>query len=88
MKSKKLKEKKMSDSFNVGLTVIGAVIIAIGGCITYYNVIDSNNTKEIVTKAIERGVDPLTAACATQIAGQNNGQARSTCEKIAIIKGK
>jgi hypothetical protein len=77
----------MSEFESIFITAISAVVITVSGCMTYYNVIDSNNTKEIVTKAIERGIDPVAAACATQITS-NNDKSRSTCEKLAIIKGK
>jgi glutamine amidotransferase PdxT len=78
----------MSEFESIFVTAISAVIITVAGCMTYYNVIESNNTKDIVTKAIERGIDPVAAACASQITSSNNDKARSTCEKLAIIKGK
>jgi hypothetical protein len=72
---------------NVVVSVGGIVLSILISGMTYYNVVDSNNNKEIVTRAIERGNDPVSAACAANI-NTGNGQVRSTCEKLAIIKGK
>lgn len=72
---------------NVFIGVMGIVFTTLIGCLTYYNVVESNNAKEIVSRAIERGVDATTAACAAQLT-TNSKDVRSTCEKIAIIKGK
>lgn len=75
------------DNQNVFWTIAGIVVITVSCCITYFNVTDSNNSKEIVSRAIERGVDPVVAACAAQVTTGNHN-VRSTCEKVQIIKGK
>lgn len=75
------------DSSNVFVTAAAIVVIAVSGCITYFNVVDSNNSKEIVSRAIERGMDPMQASCAANIS-TNSRDVRATCEKMAIIKGK
>jgi hypothetical protein len=75
------------DSINILSTIIGIVAVAAIGCFTYAHVIDSNNSKEIVSRAIERGLDPMVASCAAQVA-TNSRDVRSTCEKVNIIKGK
>lgn len=72
---------------NVFITAFAIVIIAVSGCITYYNVVESNNSKEIVSRAIERGIDPVQASCASKLS-TNSKDVRNTCEKMAIIKGK
>jgi hypothetical protein len=72
---------------NVLVTAAAIVIISVAGCLTYLNVVDSNNNKEIVSRAIERGMDPLQASCAANIS-TNSKDIRTTCEKLAIIKGK
>ena len=72
---------------NMFVTIAGIVAVTAIGCITYFHVVDSNNSKEIVSRAIERGLDPMTASCAANIA-TNNRDIRSTCEKMSIIKGK
>jgi hypothetical protein len=72
---------------NVLVTAAAIVIISVAGCVTYLNVVDSNNNKEIVSRAIERGMDPLQASCAANIS-TNSKDIRTTCEKLAIIKGK
>jgi hypothetical protein len=72
---------------NMFVTIAGIVAVTAIGCVTYFHVIDSNNSKEIVSRAIERGLDPMTASCAANIA-TNNRDIRSTCEKMSIIKGK
>ena len=77
----------MSDSINWFIAVTGVVLTVLIGSITYYSVVDSNNSKEIVTRAIERGLDPTTAACASKLS-TNNRDVRNTCEKMAIVKGK
>lgn len=76
----------MNDS-NILTTVTGIVAITLIGSISYVSVVDSSNSKEIVTAAIARGLDPTAAACAGQIATTSR-DVRSTCEKLAIIKGK
>jgi hypothetical protein len=75
------------DNSNVFVSAAAIVIIAVSGCITYSNIVDSNNNKEIVSRAIERGMDPVQASCAANIS-TNSRDIRSTCEKMAIIKGK
>jgi hypothetical protein len=72
---------------NVLVSVGGIVLSILISGMTYYNVVDSNNNKEIVTRAIERGNDPVAAACAANI-NSRDGAVRATCEKMAIIKGK
>lgn len=72
---------------NIPVTVAGIVAIALIGSISYVMITESNNSKEIVTAAIARGIDPLAAACAGKIATGNH-DIRGTCEKLAIIKGK
>ena len=72
---------------NVFVTIACIVLVTLFGCITYFNVIESNNSKEIVTRAIERGIDPVIASCAANI-NTGNKDIRSTCEKVNIIKGK
>lgn len=72
---------------NVFYTILGIVCVTAIGCVTYFAVVDSNNSKEIVTRAIERGVDPLVAACSANVT-TGSKDVRSTCEKINIIKGK
>jgi len=72
---------------NVFVSVAGIVLAFLIGGMTYYHVVDSNNAKDIVTRAIERGMDPVMAACAANINAQSD-KIRSTCEKIAIVKGK
>lgn len=74
-------------SENVFVTSAAIVIIVIAGCMTYSSVIDSNNSKEIVSRAIERGMDPVQASCAAAI-NSSQRDVRATCEKFAIIKGK
>lgn len=69
------------------VAVAGIVVTVLIGCVTYFNVIDSNNSKDIVTRAIERGIDPTAAACAAQVSTTSK-DVRSTCEKYAITKGK
>lgn len=71
----------------VFVAVTGLVLASLIGGMTYYEVVDSNNNKEMVVRAIERGVDPVTAACAANL-NSRSPNIRSTCEKIAIIKGK
>jgi hypothetical protein len=80
------KEKIMNDT-NILATVAGIVAITLIGSFAYVNIVDSNNSKEIVTAAIARGLDPVAAACAGQISTASK-DVRSTCEKLAIIKGK
>jgi hypothetical protein len=75
------------ENSNIFVTIAGIVAVTAIGCFTYSHVVDSNNNKEIVSRAIERGLDPMTASCAANIA-TNNKEIRSTCEKISIIKGK
>lgn len=75
------------DNFNILYTIIGIVAVTAIGCVTYSHVTDSNNSKEIVSRAIERGLDPMVASCAANVA-TNNRDVRSTCEKVNIIKGK
>ena len=75
------------DNQNVFWTILGIVTITVSCCITYFAVVDSNNSKEIVSRAIERGIDPVVAACAAQVT-TGNQSVRSTCEKVQIIKGK
>ncbi len=77
----------MMEGNNVLVTAAAIVIISVAGCLTYLNVVDSNNNKEIVSRAIERGMDPLQASCAANIS-TNSKDIRTTCEKLAIIKGK
>lgn len=77
----------MPDNKNILYTICGIVLLMLIGSVTYESIVESNNNKEIVTRAIERGLDPVTAACAGQISTKNK-DLRSTCEKIAIIKGK
>ena len=72
---------------NMFISVLGIIATTLIGCVTYYNVIESNNSKEIVNAAIARGIDPTVAACASQLS-TGNKDVRSTCEKMAIIKGK
>lgn len=72
---------------NMFISVLGIILTTLIGCVTYFNVVDSNNSKEIVNAAIARGIDPSVAACAAQLSTQNR-DVRSTCEKMAIIKGK
>jgi tryptophan synthase alpha subunit len=72
---------------NVFVTIAGIVLVTLIGCMTYFNVIESNNNKEIVTRAIERGIDPVVASCAANI-NTSSRDIRSTCEKVSIIKGK
>lgn len=69
------------------VSVAGIVVTVLIGCVTYENVVASNNAKEIVTRAIERGIDPTAAACASQLSTSNK-DVRNTCEKLAIVKGK
>jgi hypothetical protein len=76
-----------SDNNNILYTICGIGFMTLIGCLTYEGVVQSNNNKEIVTRAIERGLDPVTAACAGQIS-TGNKDLRATCEKLAIIKGK
>lgn len=76
-----------SDNNNILYTICGIGFMTFIGCLTYLEVVESNNNKEIVTRAIERGLDPVTAACAGQISTKSK-DLRSTCEKLAIIKGK
>ena len=71
---------------NLTTTIGGICIIVLIGCYAYFGVVESNNSKEIVVKAIERGLDPITAACAGQISTSSK-DVRNTCEKMAIIKG-
>lgn len=71
---------------NLTITIGGICIIALIGCLSYQSVVESNNSKEIVVKAIERGIDPITAACAGQVS-TGSKEIRNTCEKLAIIKG-
>ncbi len=75
------------DNHNVFVTALAIVIMTVTGCLTYFNVVDSNNNKEIVSRAIERGGDPIQAACAASISTSQR-DVRATCEKMAIIKGK
>lgn len=77
----------ISDNNNILYTICGIAFVALIGCLTYENIVESNNNKEIVTRAIERGLDPVTAACAGKISTSNR-DLRATCEKLAIIKGK
>lgn len=77
----------ITENKNILYTICGIVALMAIGCVTYESVVNSNNNKEIVTRAIERGLDPVTAACASQIS-TGNKDIRSTCEKLAIIKGK
>ena len=77
----------ITDNNNILYTICGIVFMTVIGCLTYQEIVESNNNKEIVTRAIERGLDPVTAACAGQISSKNK-DLRSTCEKLAIIKGK
>ena len=72
---------------NMLITIAGIVAVTAIGCVTYSHVVDSNNSKEIVSRAIERGLDPMTASCDANIA-TNKRDIRSTCEKMSIIKGK
>lgn len=72
---------------NLFISVTGIVLTTLIGCMTYFNVVESNNSKEIVNAAIARGVDPVVAACASQLS-TNNRDVRATCEKMSIIKGK
>jgi hypothetical protein len=72
---------------NMFIGVMGIVFTTLIGCLTYYSVVESNNAKEIVSRAIERGVDTTAAACAAQLT-TNSREVRSTCEKAALIKGK
>ena len=76
-----------TDNHNILYTICGIVFVMLIGSLTYEGVVQSNNNKEIVTRAIERGLDPVTAACAGQISTSNK-DVRSTCEKVSIIKGK
>ena len=69
-------------------TIAGIVAVALIGSLTYFHVVDSNNNKEIITRAIERGLDPISAACASKIGTHSSADIRATCEKMAIIKGK
>ena len=71
---------------NVLITALAIVFMTVAGCATYFHVVDSNNNKEIVVRAIERGLDPVQASCAANIATSSR-DVRSTCEKMAIIKG-
>lgn len=73
--------------FNIFTTIAGICIITGISCVTYTHVVDSNNNKEIVSRAIERGIDPITAACAANLA-TGNKDIRNSCEKAQIIKGK
>lgn len=75
------------NDFNWLISIFGIVLTVLISCITYYNVIDSNNSKEIVNAAIARGIDPVVAACASHLS-TNNRDVRATCEKMSIIKGK
>lgn len=72
---------------NMFIAVLGIVATTFIGCVTYFYVVDSNNSKDIVNAAIARGVDPVTAACASQLT-TNSRDVRSTCEKASLIKGK
>lgn len=72
---------------NIFITIAGIVAITGIGCLSYTHVTDSNNNKEIVSRAIERGIDPITAACAANLA-TGNKDIRNSCEKAQIIKGK
>lgn len=76
---------KMLDTDNLFITALAVVIITISGCFTYVNITNSNNSKEIVTRAIERGLDPVLASCATKI--DSDSFTRGTCEKYFISKG-
>lgn len=73
------------DTDNLFISALAIVIIVIAGSVTYYNVVENNNAKEIVTRAIERGLDPVVANCATKV--DSDTFTRSTCEKYFIIKG-
>lgn len=73
---------------NIIATISGIVAVTLVGSITYFQVVSNNNNKEIVTRAIERGLDPTTAACASRIGSNSTADIRATCEKLAIIKGK
>lgn len=65
-------------------SAVSIVIITITGSVTYFNVTEVNNQASVVTKAIERGLDPVSAACAANILTPST---RNTCEKYFLIRG-
>ena len=75
------------DSNNVFVTAAAIVAMTVAGCLTYFNVVDSNNNKEIVTRAIERGNDPIAAACAANLGNQSK-DVKNTCEKLTLMRNK
>lgn len=72
---------------NVLISAAAMVLMTLAGCLTYFHVVDSNNNKEVVTRAIERGNDPISAACAASLSNSSKDM-KTTCEKLALIRDK